>query len=258
MCNFWSSNMWSEFLDTDFHGGLSGQLCAWVHRNTPLPPSSQGNSSRGQLLKKSTDLSWLIPLASVAFSLLKITSGLEIFLRNCPQAPKLYCYVPLFWGFCWNCTEYDPEVGSCWRWKLLVDNPNGRSTRFPSSFSFPEIDRRPGGDVKYGKSKTVQWSLSWDTLAKGHLSNKDRITRQQVLWSPLILPLTEGHLSNEARIYLAEGVSLLEGYCSMCNTTKTDETLHVYTTLVGCRRCKTFSVYGNIDQIIKYKQNSLR
>ncbi len=39
-----------------------------------------------------------------------------------------------------------------------------------------------------------------DTLAKGHLSNEDRIIWQQVLWIAYILPLTKGHLSNEDRI----------------------------------------------------------
>ncbi len=44
-----------------------------------------------------------------------------------------------------------------------------------------------------------------DTLAKGHLSNKDRIIWHQVLWMPLILPLTKGHLSNEDRIIWQKG-----------------------------------------------------
>ncbi len=43
-----------------------------------------------------------------------------------------------------------------------------------------------------------------DTLAKGHLSNKDRMI-WQVLWMPLILSLTKGHLSNEDRIIWQKG-----------------------------------------------------
>ncbi len=48
-----------------------------------------------------------------------------------------------------------------------------------------------------------------DTLAKGHLSNKDRIIWHQVLWLSLILPLTKGHLSNEDRIIWQKGGGVL-------------------------------------------------
>ncbi len=34
-----------------------------------------------------------------------------------------------------------------------------------------------------------------DALTKGHLSNKDRIIWQQVLYMPLLLPLTKGQTS---------------------------------------------------------------
>ena len=41
-------------------------------------------------------------------------------------------------GFCWNCTEYPPVFGSWFNLKLSVESPNGRNTKFPKSFSFPE------------------------------------------------------------------------------------------------------------------------
>ncbi len=55
------------------------------------------------------------------------------------------------------------------------------------------------------KANTVVPLSLKDTIAKGHLSNKDRFLWPQVLWMPLIPPLTKGHSSNENNIYLAEG-----------------------------------------------------
>ncbi len=47
--------------------------------------SDQGPVS-GKIFSLETDLSSLIAMATIVFSLLKITRGLNIFLRNCPQS----------------------------------------------------------------------------------------------------------------------------------------------------------------------------
>ncbi len=63
----------------------------------------------------------------------------------------------------------------------------------------------------------------------GHLFNKARVTWQQVLWKPLILPLTNGQLSNEDRVIWGRGVPIRGGLLSLYSV-YTHDTLvrHLY------------------------------